>query len=1198
MFLQELKFWLKTPSIYIYSIIFFLLGMTVMSENAGIWLDAPDGSIANTPIEIFIKINWFNRLIVLLLPSILGVAVYRDVKSNIHSLLYVYPFSKMKYLLSKFISAFLVLLVILSMVGIGIWAGTQLPNVQSEMLIDFDIMPYLVTYFVFIIPNVLLLGAIVFGVVALTRNIYSGFVVVILLFVFQLLVGSLTGGVENAYWASLLDPMGDTAMQYTMRYWTPMEYRQNALPLDNLIIYNRLIWLGIAFLVFVFTYLKFEFSQLPATDLFNFNQIIGRFFKQKEKNNAKKSGIQLGYITKIELPKVAYQFSFLSQIKRTWTLSNAEFRYIITHRMFIILLVSGTLAIFFQLANIQMTRGFEILPTTWKMLSLPMVMFSGIINILTFLYAGMLVQRGKMAEMNQLIDTTSIPNWSLFGAKFIALLKMQWALLTVVMIAGIAAQLFNGYTRLELWQYGFSLYVLHFINFAIWGMVAIFIQTVFTNAYLGLFLLIGGSMGMAVLSQFGVEPPVFRYNMGPSFGYSDLDGYGSSLKPYLIYKIYWSLFGGFLLLGTLAFWSRGISFSFLERFKMALRRSKGRIGMAMILFLIAFGSLGFKIYYESYMVNGVMLSAKEERKAYTDFQKEYQHLAKTKQPKIVSVKTSVDIFPYKNRFKATGMYILVNKTTQPIDTLMIRTGFDEVTTFEIGQPAEAIAIEKEMHFEVWKLEKALQPNDSLELTFEIQSPKNHLFTTYHNVKKNGSFIKSDAYPRIGFLNIGQKGLPSDSLMTSISYTSADVDWIDFEARVSTSSDQIGLSVGYLEKEWTEGNRNYFSYKMDRPIKFFFGFNSGRFEVLRDSLEGVSLEIYYDKKHPYNLDRMMKGLKETLTFCNENYSKYQHQQARIIEYPMSLGSSSTTFANSIPFAEYNFVADIRAAEGDIDVPYYVAAHELAHQWWGNQVIPADVQGARMLTESLAEYTALKVLERTYGTAPMRQFLKLNLDNYLRNKKTAWHAEKSLMLADANQEYITYRKGALVFYALSDYLSEARFNGILKKFIEQVDFRIPYPTSLELVNLIKKELPDSLQYLAKDMFETITLYDNSTSEATVKALANGKYEVKMNFMVSKYRLVGTGQRIYTENGDSLLYQSTDLVHDIQSLPLADYIDIGVFDANGKLLYLKKHRITEIDNTITVLVDEKPYEVGIDPLNKLIDRKSTDNLKVFTF
>ena len=70
-------------------------------------------------------------------------------------------------------------------------------------------------------------------------------------------------------------------------------------------------------------------------------------------------------------------------------------------------------------------------------------------------------------------------------------------------------------------------------------------------------------------------------------------------------------------------------------------------------------------------------------------------------------------------------------------------------------------------------------------------------------------------------------------------------------------------------------------------------------------------------------------------------------------------------------------------------------------------------------------------------------------------------------------------------------------------------------------------------------------------------------------------------------------------ILSAPLQDYIDIGIFteeEVDGEKkeveLYLKKHKITSINNKITTIVDKKPVEVGVDPYNKLIDTKSEGN------
>ena len=73
---------------------------------------------------------------------------------------------------------------------------------------------------------------------------------------------------------------------------------------------------------------------------------------------------------------------------------------------------------------------------------------------------------------------------------------------------------------------------------------------------------------------------------------------------------------------------------------------------------------------------------------------------------------------------------------------------------------------------------------------------------------------------------------------------------------------------------------------------------------------------------------------------------------------------------------------------------------------------------------------------------------------------------------------------------------------------------------------------------------------------------------------------------------------------ALALGDDIDIGVFarpkggdEDDEKVLYLKKHHIDQGEGKVTVIVDELPYDAGIDPFNKLIDRVSNDNRKRVT-
>ena len=65
--------------------------------------------------------------------------------------------------------------------------------------------------------------------------------------------------------------------------------------------------------------------------------------------------------------------------------------------------------------------------------------------------------------------------------------------------------------------------------------------------------------------------------------------------------------------------------------------------------------------------------------------------------------------------------------------------------------------------------------------------------------------------------------------------------------------------------------------------------------------------------------------------------------------------------------------------------------------------------------------------------------------------------------------------------------------------------------------------------------------------------------------------------------------------------DWIDVGVFarasgdaEEKEKVLYLEQQRVTADTRSLTVVVDEQPYEAGLDPYNKLIDRIPDDNRK----
>lgn len=1196
-FRYELRHWVRQPSVYVYAAIFLFTSAGAMAARAGIFGEQTTEPgfelLANAPLQLQEMGSFFLKLLLFLLPAIVGVSVHRDFKSNMYAVLYTYPFTKGSYLLAKFCSSLLVLMLIATTIGFGFYIGARLPGVDQALVGPFRAAAYRQLYLVYILPNVLFFGAIVFAVVALSRNSYAGFITIILLFFVQMLAGSLLDGLDNRWLAAALDPFGQKAGFYRTRYWTLAERNELLPPVKGPVAYNRLIWLGVAALISGLGYKKFSLSH-QSLSLWG-----GKYQGERKRSD------NLGGIVKMSLPEVAYDFSFRRKLAATWRLSAAEFAHILKSRLFLSILAGGILMVFFQQAELSPAYGFRLLPVTWKMLKVPAFLFLGVIHLLTFLYAGVLVHRARMAGMDQLVDTCPVPGWVLLMSKCLALVKMQAVLLALIMIGGAMVQASNGYYRFEIGLYLFQLYGLYLPGLIVWAFASLFVQALFPNPYMGFFLLILGSTGVTGLPELGVEHPVFRFNTAPEFTYSDMDGFGASLPPFFLYKFYWALGGLALLMGARLFLRRGLVFSFAERLALAGERFRGPVGAALLVFLTGFLGLGLAIYYEDNYRYGKINSTAEEEQWMADNERKYKRYEGTVQPRITAVELNVNLFPETRNFTAAGTYTLVNRSTRTIDTILANYSYDEQTTYRLDRPARLLSQDTFICFDIHLLDEGLAPGDSLKMYFEVRNEPHSFFRSSSPVKHNGAFFTNEIFPGLGYRPIelannarraryglpprkNDKPYPSDSAALYNSYSSLDSDWITFEATVSTSGDQVAIAPGYLQREWVENGRRFFFYKMGCKIKDYYGFNSGRYEVKKDRWRGIGLEIYHHPAHVYNLSSMMEGMKGALAYNSRYFGPYQHRQARIIEFPLTLGGFATTFANSIPFSEAQFLTDVR--EQGIDFPFYIAAHEMAHQWWGNQLIPADVLGAKMLTESMAEYTALKVLEKEGGKDKARRFLRFNLDLYLKGRARESRRERPLIYAEPQQEYITYRKGALAFYALSDYIGEEKLNAAIKNYLDKVRFQeAPYTTSLEMLGFLRQAVPDSLSYLIEDLFETITLYDNRLTGVEVAPLGDGRYRVDVEFLAGKYRSNGQGERLYEER---LSYQPASGRSSIHSLPLADYIEIGIFGEDNAELYLRKHKVTRIQNRVRLVVNGKPQAVAVDPYFKLIDASPDDN------
>jgi aminopeptidase N len=245
----------------------------------------------------------------------------------------------------------------------------------------------------------------------------------------------------------------------------------------------------------------------------------------------------------------------------------------------------------------------------------------------------------------------------------------------------------------------------------------------------------------------------------------------------------------------------------------------------------------------------------------------------------------------------------------------------------------------------------------------------------------------------------------------------------------------------------------------------------------------------------------------------------------------------------------------------------------------------MQGSTMLIESLSQYFALMVMEKEYGREKMRRFLRYELDRYLSGRGGELLEEQPLYRVE-NQQYIHYNKGSLIFYRLRDEMGDVALNRALKRFLQDKAYQeAPFTTTQELLTYIRAEAPAEKQALITDLFEKIVFYDNRVTKADAKKRPDGQWDVTLELRLAKREADGKGKetpRNYDEPVEIAIFARPE----------------GGKEKDERVLFNEKRLLKDGDSTLTITVKEKPFEVGVDPYNKMIDRVPSDNRKAVSF
>jgi ABC-type transport system involved in multi-copper enzyme maturation permease subunit len=1178
----EARYQMRSPVFWVSGIIFFLLtfaATTVSQVQVGgvgnVW--------KNSPFALVQVCGTMDVFFIFALIAFVANIVVRDDETGYGPIVRSTRITKFDYLFGRFTGAFGATTALALFIPLGILIGSFMPWVDPQRIGPFHAEHYLYTYFVIMLPTLLMLAAAFFALATATRSMMATYVGGVAFLIGYLVLLVLFQKPQYDHIVGILEPFGMGAVAEITKYWTTSDRNTILPPLAQVMLLNRAIYLGLAMVLLAAAFWAYRFEAKGVT-------------------GAKPEKSETPPQRPVSGPLPAPHFDRRSVRVMAWRWTRFEMGQVFKSPAFFVLLALGLLNALGSLIGVGERSDWVVLPVTNLTINALNGAFTIIPLIVAIYYAGELVWRERDRRTHEVLGAVPVPDWAFVVPKIAAISLVLAAMLACSVVMAMIVQAFYGYTNFEIGHYLLWYVVPNTFEAVELAALAIFVQTVVGHKYVG-----WGVMALVIVAQIalgnvGYDHHLYIYGTSYEVPLSDMNGQGQFWIGRAWFQVYWLSFALILSILSYGLWRRGAETRFFPRLARLPRRMKGFAGVLMAAAVILCAGAGAFIYYNTVVLNEYRNKVSDEAWN-ADYERALYGFHTVPQPHVTDETLNVAIYPHETRVETTGFYKVVNRTGKPLPVVHVRFP-RELRVVDLSVTGAHVKQRfGRFNYVIYAFDKPLAPGATAEIHFrtvwEQKGFKNSANLT--RIVDNGTFVNNlEIAPSIGMDQTNllrslvarrRQHLTGEMRPPKLEDPTAPLggpfpnsDWVNADITVSTVADQTPIAPGYKVSDVTRDGRRTVRFKSDAPILAFFSMQSAAYAERHDKWKNVDLTVYYDPHHPYQIGRMITAMKASFDVLTQAFGPYQFRQARILEFP-GYANFAQSFANTVPYSEnLGFIQDdsaIRADTDKIDLVTFVTAHELGHQWWGHQLTSANMQGGTMLVETMAQYSAMLVMEHLYGPEHVRKFLKSELDAYLRNRGSEEVEELPLYRVE-DQGYIHYRKGAVIMYRLKETVGEAVVDRTLRRMLAAYAFKgAPYPTTLDFLKVLRQEAGPKYDALITDLFEKITLYDLHADGMVVTKRHDGRFDVALTVDAHKYYADGRGKQ-------------TDAKMD-EDVPAGlftarpDAADFG----KDKILSLKPVHIVSGRQVLHFVTDKAPKVGGIDPYNMWIDRNSDDNL-----
>jgi ABC-2 type transport system permease protein len=1002
-----------------------------------------------------------------------------DYRTNIDQIVFTKPISSAQYAWSKTLFALFQnilfgLISAASIIGISIYYNDFSYDIMGQI-------PSIINFVIYyVLPLQIVLGLFVSWLSLKLKNksvlyyAYSFFLLI------PITITGLFKGFDNIYPSlTWLDPTAGLLISEITKYYTASEV--NNFSVNSQFIINRIVWVLALIVICIVAFKKFNFEPQTNKD----KKIDTTPLIYTNTSPTQHIPTQLGQL--ITLTK----FNVINAFKKA--------------PIYILVSVMVGYYSFYAFTNFSVEKS-ELYPTTSSVTL--WILSASILYII--LYIGyrltVIYDVDKVSNTTNVLMSKPISHVNNYFSKILSIwieIGIGTALLTVVAIISqfyFQSPVKNPFILLGYWLVMWFLY-LFIISFGF------LIITLFNQAKLAfiavLFIFLSPFVVSGVFNKYPIlNSDLFNSTSGSIFRTNDFAGFGYGLDKVITLRLYW-----------LAVTAAVLSLIFY----IALRRDN--VNKVITRFIPRTNILKFFIPLSiiAMLGSGYYVKSKEDWSdigwAKTDLDYDYYNSFKKDIPKpvptVADISVDYDLYPQQAKYTIKGKYKMVNNNNIAINDILVDFDNNEnVKNIKFDKPLDTNFKGENLEFangtnpnlgvNKFKFLKPVEPNEEIIMEFEKSYKRNGYSDQdsfdLRTIQNNGTFFENSSLPTIGF-NF-QKILGSKKLINKpevndyINKTdlnknlfSNSTNYINLTSTIITDGTQKAIAPGTKISEETQNDgRRKYVYNNPKTL-FFTNVLSARLEVKQETFQGINIEIYHHPQHTVNLDKIMEGAKETLAYMQTNIGPYPYDYLRIVEF--GGGSYAQSFAGTVALGENLFITKADSNNPKkLNYPFYITAHEVAHQWWGHQVTASQGKGSSFLTESLAEYSSNRVIANKYGEDALYTYKRTNLEDYLTGRRSFAKESDEKSVSEVgyfdNQLFVHYQKGSIVLDNISKILSEGGLNGLLKKYVADNQQAPPFANYQVLVNRILESTPDVSKPYINEVLKDVVVYDNSITK----------------------------------------------------------------------------------------------------------------------